>query len=65
MPFAISKGNDFYSFFLEGVTLPQYIIGITLPLIISKRVPSFFTSGLRGPKAYSLLGGVVPSQSIA
>ena len=31
---------------------------------ISNTVSSFFVSGLRGPKAYSLWGGVVPSLSI-
>ena len=41
-----------------------YINGSVQFIGLSEIFLSFFRSGHRGPRAYSLLGGVVPSQSI-
>ena len=50
-----------YSQDVHPIMLFQLHIGIHIKL---QTFFLFFRSGHRGPKAYSLLGGVVPSQSI-
>ena len=45
-------------------TLKENSIGPPTQYLGNKVFLSFFCSGLRGPKAYSLWGGVVPSPSI-